>query len=306
MDGARGAGHAVPVPAEATKSHELLPSTRSPPIGGVEPRMRINILFVFLAFSLPYVIDYLLLTALRMFWHHRNDLWATLSWYFTQVNTWLNFLPAIFLFLVGGLLNVVLSSVNVKKKSYVKMFIAVLLVLVTFDQATQILISVYGENAHVLLLGEWLVFSPMLVPEMGTEFLSMGQLPPLVRLPIVFVGGLLLIAMFRLLSHFCANKPHIFASAVFCAAGFVCSIFAAIIHRGMIYDYILVGGTFIFNIMDFYLYVGLALWIQAILLDYKSLKKYKTKDVLAFFACDFRAIKTRCATLVKTRRLPPR
>jgi len=263
-----------------------------------EPRS-INYLHVLIAFSAPYILHYLLHTALRLLLHHRDELLYTLSWLLADSWTWFNFLPVIPLFLAGVLLNITIKHIGAMGKNTVlKISIAAVIVMVALDQLVQLLFSRH-ETFHAELLGGWLVVAPVLVSQMPDGVVSMGMLPPFVRLAMVLVFIPIIITIFRLLNNFCVRKAQLFASAVFLTAGYICSIFVTVLHIHMIYDYICIGGRIVFNIMDVYLWIGTFLILQTLLANYKDLNKLKTADVLAFFKDEYKRLKERCAGFLK-------
>jgi hypothetical protein len=261
-----------------------------------------NYFSIFICFSLPWIAYFFwLYLSKEIIFNERdmNSLKRTQNYIFL-----LNFIPSIVFFGFGIVINILID--NFKDDGKMKLFFKVIIVigaLIIMDQTIQFLIVKQHGLIYIPIVKDWLAIKPLFVIQSGDEFDSMGQQIFQYRILTLFSAGLIQIIVLRFLLNFYLTKSHLYVAITFFAAGSVCAFLNTLLYKNG-YDYIDIQPYIVFDIKDIYIYLGLALFFQSIIIkaNYEVLKNATWKDVWKFFVDEYWNIKNMTKNLVNKRK----
>ncbi|MCL2277706.1 MAG: hypothetical protein FWC21_07390 [Treponema sp.] len=254
---------------------------------------KINFFSIFICFTIPWVITYLLHTMIRVIYNYWGDdtLWSAVIEYILTRNFWLNFLPALFMLIIGIIINFIIFNKIVFLKKYFKILVITgILFLIIFDQTVQFFVVKYNEIIFFPIVENWLYINPLSIADAGDDWVSMGRLPVSLSYFImifVFLSG---IFTFRFLIFLINEKYHLYAAVIFIFSGYICSFLNRILYNYG-FDYIEIFNLQVMDIKDIYLAIGLSLGLQSLWINYKHLDGVKRKDFLLFINNEYLNIK---------------
>lgn len=244
---------------------------------------------IFLCFGLPWLVYFLFLLVgkeVYYFWG-TDEFWRRLQWIPTRIWFWCNFLPALFLFGIGCLINYFIDRQKTISWRYM---ILILFILVGIDLTIQYLVGTYHKVIKISIIENWLTIIPKSVMDSQERYISTGQMPLHIRLLLVSLGILLGYCVFRVLYFFEQNRSHLFIAGLFYTAGFICFFSHKILFK-VEYDYIELYPLVIFDLRDIYLNLGIYTLLQSMLQNRIILKNVGTKNVICYLINEYHSMK---------------
>jgi hypothetical protein len=238
---------------------------------------------MFLSFSVPwagYVLFFLI--GKELYYHWGTDIFRQ-NIVLLPKQLWFqyNLLLTVPLFGVGLLVN---YFVDHTKPVFGHTMILPILILIGIDQVIQVLVVIYHDSLQVTIIEDWLTIIPIKPQSKG--YISNAQKLPSIHL--LSCCGIMVLAyvMFRFTYFFEQNRTMLVMSTSFYAAGIICSILNTVLYNYG-YDYIKLHRLYIFDLKDFYLYLGLATLGQSLLENCSVLKKIYCKDILRYIKWEY-------------------
>jgi hypothetical protein len=239
---------------------------------------------IFLSFSVPwvwYVLFFLVGKTIYYYWG-TETFWQQMVLLPKQLWFQYNLLLAVPLFGVGLLVNYFVEHINLV---FCHNMILPILILIGIDQIIQLLVVIYHDSINLIIIDNWLTIIPKSMVH-SKEYISNAQKLPAVHLLSCLGAMVLGYVIFRFTYFFEQNRNILVISASFYSAGIVCSILTTVLYNYG-YDYIKLHRLYIFDLKDFYLYLGLATLGQSILENRKVFKKIACKDILRYFKWEY-------------------
>ena len=255
--------------------------------------MKKLLLPIFVSFAFLWYVQVLLIQILTVLLNIDEITWQWVIMRLQSNSFWMNILLGVIAFGVGVVINIFIAHIKkLEKKKILHILVIIVVMLVSIDQTVQLIMVRHHEAIGVIPLVEgWLEIRPIHVRQLAEYgFTGKGSMPIPVHLLLVGFVAIICYFLFRVIRHVCQSKSHLYASLVFYIAGIISSISNGIFHD-LGYDFIYIHPIIIINIMDIYLYIGIALLIQACLVNYESLKPLKDKDLLPYLRYELGLIK---------------
>jgi hypothetical protein len=237
-----------------------------------------NYLHVFICFSGPWLLYFLLLMLGKSIYYYRDafgESWVKIlrsPWF------WCDFLPAGFFFVIGVLINRFAGGLKLFSP---RRFILAVSLLAGIELAVQFLMGKYQGQINISFMDEWLTILPVNVNRYPEGYISMGQVDRSIMAPLLILAALFLFLSVRLMCFLSREKTLLLVSAVFFAAGIFCSILIRTLCKDA-YDYIKIFPLVWLNIMDIYLNLGVSAFLQSIARNWNILKKSTWKNIVQY------------------------
>ena len=255
--------------------------------------MKKLLLPIFLSFAISWYIGRLFINIFTIIVSIDEITWQWFVMHLQPSIFWRYLLLGIVTFGVGLIINAFIVHIRkLEKKIILRILLILVVMLVAVDQTTQLIVAKHYEAIGVIPLVEgWLEIRAIHVRQL-TEYGFIGKSAMPVSVYLIGAGICVVIMyfLFRIIRHICPSKSPLYASLVFLIAGSIGSISSAIFHD-MGYTFIHINHISISGISDFYLMIGFALFIQALIVNYKSIKHVKTKDMLPYLRYELGLIK---------------
>ena len=245
--------------------------------------MKKSIIAIFVSFTLlwyGYVLAVSILTIIR---NIDERSWQWFVMHPQPRNFLLNFLFGIVVFALGVVINIFIVHIKkLEKKTVLRLLVILVVMLVAIDQISQLIIARHHETIGVIPLVEgWL--------EINVQQLAEHKTVP-ARLLSLGITASIIFFLFRVVLHLCPSKSFFYASSVFFIAGAIASISSIIFHN-MGYVFIRIIPTWNVDIHNIYFFIGVALFLQGLFVNPKSVKPVTTKDMLGFLRYELGLVK---------------
>ena len=235
--------------------------------------MKLPLIAIFVSFALFWYVHVLVFSIFTIIFNIDEMSW---QWFVVQPqprNFLLNLLLGIVLFGVGVIINTFLVYIRkLEKKTILRLLAILVVIFVAVDQSLQLISARHHETIGVIPLVEgWFEINVRQFAGHAT-----------VSERLIFLGISVIIGffIFRVALNFSPIKSHLYASSAFLIAGVLCSASNAIFHN-MGYIFINVYPLMMASsIHTFYLFIGMALFFQDLIVNRESIKSIKNKDML--------------------------